>query len=87
MTIQKDENIINLNNNEIQKIILNNTSEIIKRDIIIKSINKISEKLKQNSNSSQKKGKAKISFQERKYISLFVCVLILIIIFILFLIK
>ena len=87
MTIQKDENIINLNNNEIQKIILNNTSEIIKRDIIIKSINKISEKLKQNSNSSQKKGKTKISFQERKYIFFFVCVLILIIVFILFLIK
>ena len=87
MTIQKDENIINLNNNVIQKIILNNTSEIIKRDIIIKSINKISEKLKQNSNSSQKKGKTKISFQERKYIFFFVCVLILIIVFILFLIK
>jgi len=87
MTIQKDENIINLNNNEIHKTILDNTSEIIKKDIIIKCINKISEKLKQNSNSSQKKGKTKISFQERKYIFFFVCVLILIIVFILFLIK
>ena len=85
MTIPKDENKVNLNNKEILQIILDNTSEIIKKDIIIKSIDKISKKLNQNSSSSQKK--TKLSFQDRKYIIFFVCFLILIIIFILFFIK
>ena len=85
MTIPKDENKVNLNNKEILQIILDNTSEINKKDIIIKSIDKISKKLNQNSSSSQKK--TKLSFQDRKYIIFFVCFLILIIIFILFFIK